>query len=61
MTEDEFQPNAHEPPARIEPSQGQTQTAPASQEMSEWQASAPNSPPQPEHRAAAGRTPLFRV
>ena len=60
MTQDEFQPNASEPPARTQQMRWQMKTAQSSRQIPQTQANAPNSAPQPERRVAPGRRPLFR-
>jgi hypothetical protein len=60
MTQDEFKPDANQPPAQTEQSRGQIRTEQPSQQIPGRQASAPTSAPLLEQRVAIGRRPLFR-
>lgn len=60
MTQDEFQPNANEPPAQTQQMRWQMKTEQSSRQIPQVQASAPHSAPQPERRVASGRRSLFR-
>ncbi len=59
MTQDEFQPNAHQPPVQTEQLSRQTQTEQSSRQVPKL-ASMPDAVRQPTQRAASGRRPLFR-